>query len=68
MGSLTEKKLTVWQKRIGKLKSAEIEHGQHFPFSPYFARDLSHFCLVFAIFTYFPSIFVSFLAIIQQFF
>ena len=68
MGSLAEKKLTVWQKRIWKLKSAETDHGQHSPFPPYFARVFSHFCFISAIYTYFSSIFACFLAISQPFF
>ena len=55
LGGLAEKKLTVWQKRIGKLKSAKTEHGQHFPFPPYFINFSAKFvcfqpfCLVSAI-------------------
>ena len=45
LGGLAEKKLTVWQKRIGKLKNSETEHGQHSPFSPYFARVFSLFII-----------------------
>ena len=43
LGDLAEKKLSVWQKKIGKLKSAETEHGQHSPFPPYFANFSAKF-------------------------
>ena len=73
MDGLAEKKLTVWQKRIGKLKSTETEHGQHSPFPPYFVNfvcfdllslsDFSRFCLISAI--YLPIVF-SFLPVFES--
>ena len=41
--SLAEKKLTFWQKRIVKLKSAERQHGQYSPFPPYFVNFSAKF-------------------------
>ena len=71
MGGLAEKKLTVWQKRNEKLKSAETEHGQHSPFPPYFGNFSANFvcfqpfCLVSAI--YLP-IFLPFLPVFESLF
>ena len=69
MGSLAEKKLTVWQKRIRKLKSAETEHGQHSPFPSYFANFSAKFSLFPAIFVWFLSylpIFLPFLPVFES--
>ena len=55
MIGLAEKKLTVWQKRIGKLNSAEVEHGLFLHILPVFSAMFvcfqplsfcfSHICL-----------------------
>ena len=69
LGGLAEKKLTVWQKRISKLKSAETEHGQHSPFPSYFANFSAKFILFSAIFVWFLPylpIFLPFLSVFQS--
>ena len=73
MGSLAEKKLTVWQKIIGELKSVE----RTWPAFIFFLYILSvfllclsvfnHVCMVTAIFGYFLSIFACFLVLIRLF-
>ena len=79
---VAEEKLSVWQKIIGKLKSAETEHGQHSPFPPYlinfsanfvcFQPFLCGFCHIFADFSFLPdfesslSIFCPILRLAEQ--
>ena len=60
MGGLAEKKLTVWQKRVGKIKKPETEPCQQPPFPPYF----THFSAIFACFS---SIFCPMLRLAGQF-
>ena len=69
MIGLAEKKLTVWQKKIGKLKSAETEHGQHSPLPPYFAKFSAKFFLLSAIFVWFLPylpIFLPFMPVFES--